>query len=80
MTTMTVSEARKRLFGLVDEVAESSEPVVITGKRCNAVLVSEEDWKAVQETLHLAQIPGMVASIREGMATPANEMATELDW
>ena len=80
MATVTASEARRRLFGLLDDVAESHEPVVITGKRNNGVLVSEEDWRAIQETLHLAQIPGMVASIREGLETPHDEMAQDLDW
>ena len=80
MTHMTVSEARKRLYGLVDDVAEGHHPVLISGKRNNAVLVSEEDWRAIQETLHLAQIPGMVDSIREGLATPHEAMAGELDW
>jgi antitoxin YefM len=77
---LSASEARRRLFGLLDEVAETHEPFVITGKRQSAVLISADDWKALQETLHLAQIPGMVASIREGMATPSDEMAIELDW
>ena len=80
MSTVTASEARRRLFGLLDEVADNHEPVVITGKRNNGVLVSEDDWRAIQETLHLAQIPGMVDSIREGMATPHGEMVGELDW
>lgn len=80
MSSMTASEARRRLYGLLDEVAESHEPIVITGKRNSGVLVSEEDWRAIQETLHLAQVPGLVESIREGMATPYEEMAEELDW
>ena len=80
MSTVTASEARRRLFGLLDEVADSHRPVLITGKRHNGVLVSEQDWRAIQETLHLAQIPGMVESIREGMATAPEEMAEDLDW
>jgi len=80
MSTVTASEARRRLFGLLDDVAENHEPVVITGKRNNGVLVSEDDWKAIQETLHLCQVPGMVESIREGMATPHQDMAEGLDW
>mgnify|MGYP002476723785 CR=1 FL=1 len=55
-------------------------PVQITGKRGNAVLVGEDDWRAVQETLHLVSIPGMRESILEGMATPVDELADELDW
>lgn len=80
MSAMTASDARKHLFRLVDAVAEGHEPVLITGRRHNAVLLSEDDWRAIQETLHLVQIPGMVASIREGMATPPGDMAVELDW
>ena len=80
MAHLTASEARKQLYRLVDEVAEEHCPIVITGKRNNAVLVSEDDWRAIQETLHLAQIPGMVTSIREGMATSPDEMSEELEW
>ena len=70
MTTITATEARKRLYNLLDEVAESHEPVQIAGKRSSAVLVSEEDWRAIQETLYLHAIPGMKESIVEGMETP----------
>ncbi|MRS12224.1 MAG: type II toxin-antitoxin system Phd/YefM family antitoxin [Actinobacteria bacterium] len=79
-TNYTATEARKQLYGLVDRVQESHEPVWITGKRGSAVLVSEDDWRAVQETLYLVSIPGMRESILEGMATPADELADELDW
>ncbi len=80
MPTLTASEARARLYRLIDEAVSSHEPVLITGKRSNAVLVSEEDWKAVQETLYLLSIPGMREAIREGMNTPVEECAKELDW
>jgi len=80
MTTITATEARKQLYKLLDDVSQSHEPVQITGKRGNAVLVSEEDWRAVQETLYLVSIPGMRESILEGMATPAAELEDELDW
>ena len=80
MTTMSATEARKQLYKLLDDVAQSHEPVRITGKRGNAVLVSEDDWRAVQETLYLVSIPGMRESILEGMATPADELEGELDW
>jgi antitoxin YefM len=80
MAAVTASEARRTLFGLLDEVAESHEPVLITGKRHNGVLVSEDDWRAIQETLHLVQIPGMVESIREGLAAPHEAMSEDLDW
>lgn len=80
MTSITATEARKALYKLVEDVSGSHEPVQITGKRGNAVLVSEDDWRAVQETLYLVSIPGMRESILEGMATPADELADELDW
>jgi antitoxin YefM len=80
MTTMSATEARKQLYKLLDDVAHSHEPVQITGKRGNAVLVSEDDWRAVQETLYLVSIPGMRESILEGMATPVGELEDKLDW
>lgn len=79
-TNYTATEARKHLYSLVDRVQESHEPVQITGKRGSAVLVSQEDWDAVQETLYLVSIPGMRESILEGMATPAEALEDELDW
>jgi prevent-host-death family protein len=80
MTSITATEARKQLYKLVDDVQESHEPVQITGKRGSAVLVSEDDWRAVQETLFLVSIPGMRESVIEGMAAPVEELETELDW
>ena len=80
MTTVTATEARKKLYKLVDEVQESHDPVQITGKRGNAVLISEDDWHAVQETLYLVSIPGMRESLRAGMATPVDELEEQLDW
>ena len=80
MATLTISQARERLYRLVDEAAASHEPILITGKRANAVLVSEEDWESIQETLYLLGIPGMRDSIREGLQTPLEECSDELDW
>ena len=80
MTSISATEARKSLYKLVDEVQDSHEPVQITGKRGNAVLVGEDDWRAVQETLFLVSIPGMRDSIVEGMATPAGELEDKLEW
>jgi antitoxin YefM len=79
-TNLTASEARANFCRLIDQAAESHEPISISGKRANAVLVSESDWNAIQETLYLLSIPGMRESIREGMATPAKKLAKELDW
>ncbi|MHB0777483.1 type II toxin-antitoxin system Phd/YefM family antitoxin [Halomonas sp. WWR20] len=80
MTGITATEARSNLYRLIDETAESHQPVVIMGKRNRAVLVSEEDWQAIQETLFLLSVPGMRESICEGMATPTDECDGELDW
>jgi prevent-host-death family protein len=80
MQTLSASNARSNLYRLIDEAAASHQPLVITGKRNNAVLVSEQDWAAIQETLFLLSVPGMRESIREGMATPAEELADKLDW
>lgn len=80
MTTLTASEARASLYRLIDETAASHQPVVITGKRHNAVLLSADDWASVQETIYLLSIPGMRESIREGLSSQVNECATELNW
>lgn len=80
MATVTASEARSKLYRLIDETASSHEPILITGKRANAVLISEADWKAIQETMYLLTIPGMRESIREGMNTPIEECTKDLDW
>ena len=80
MPTVTATEARAKLYRLIDQAASSHEPIVITGKRANAILISEDDWRAVQETLYLLSVPGMRESIREGLETPVEECAEDLDW
>ncbi len=80
MSILTATEARKRLYTLVDDVAESHDPIQIVGKRNSAVLVSEEDWRAIQETLYLSSIPGMRESILDGLKTPIEACEEELDW
>jgi antitoxin YefM len=80
MTALSASEARKRLYNLVDEVKETHEPVQIIGKRSSAILVSEEDWRSIQETLYLVSIPGMRESIKEGLKTPIEECDEEPGW
>ena len=80
MPTITATEARAKLYRLIDQAASSHEPIVITGKRANAVLISEDDWRAIQETLYLLSISGMRESIREGLETPIEECAEDLDW
>lgn len=80
MTTLTATEARKNLYSLVDGVAESHHPVQIVGKRHSAVLISEEDWRAIQETLYLTTIPGMRESIQDGLKAGIEECDEELAW
>ena len=80
MSTVSTTEARKDLYRLVDQVQDTHQPIQITGKRGNAVLVSEADWQALQETLFLVSIPGMRESILEGMATPPHELEDEPGW
>ena len=80
MTTITATEARKRLYNLVDDVSESHEPVQIAGKRNTAVLIAEDDWRAIQETLYLTSIPGMKESIIQGLKTPAGKRHKEPGW
>lgn len=80
MTMLTASEARANLYRLMDQAAQSHHPILISGKRNNAVLVSEEDWTAIQETLFLLSVPGMRDSIKAGMAEPIDDCATDLDW
>ena len=80
MTTVNVTEARANLYKLIDDTTVNHEPVVITGKRGNAVLLAEDDWNAISETLHLLSVPGMRESILEGMQESIDSAATELDW
>lgn len=80
MKILTATKARKELYKLLDEASSSHEPIQITGKRSNAVLISIEDWEAIQETLYLLSIPGMRESILEGLETPVEKCKKELDW
>ncbi|MFA7381857.1 MAG: type II toxin-antitoxin system Phd/YefM family antitoxin [Desulfurivibrionaceae bacterium] len=80
MHTLTASQARSNFYRIIDEAAINHEPVIITGKRNNAVLVSAEDWASMQETIYLLSVPGMRESIMEGLQTPVDECAKELAW
>ena len=80
MTTLNATEARAKLYALIDEAAKFHQPIVIKGKRSNAVLLSEDDWNAINETLYLVSIPGMRESIMQGMATNVQECDKDLDW
>ena len=80
MGSISASKARANLYRLIDEAADSHEPLLISGKRNKAVLVAEDDWRAIQETLYLLSIPGMRESIREGMAEPVDQCSEKPDW
>lgn len=80
MSTINVTNARRELYKLIQEINESHEPVHITGKKGSVVMVAEDDWKAIEETLYLTSIPGMRESILDGMQEPIEECSEELDW
>jgi len=80
MQALTASEARANLYRIIDETAQSHEPIMISGKRSSAVLLSAEDWSAIQETLYLLAVPGMRESIKAGMAEPLATSAKALGW
>lgn len=80
MNVINATEAREKLYRLLDESATAHKPVLIKGRRANAVLIAEEDWNAIQETLHLLSIPGMRESIQEGLSTPIDECDREPGW
>lgn len=77
---ITASQARSDIYNLIDETAQSHEPIIITGKRHNAVMVSQEDWKAIEETLYLTSIPNMAQSIIEAMNASDSEFSETVEW
>jgi prevent-host-death family protein len=79
-TPITASEARANLYRLIDQTNDSHQPIVISGKNASAVLVSADDWQAIQETLYLLSVPGMRESIKKGMAEPLAKSAKNLNW
>ena len=80
MTTVTATKARGNLYSLINEVRESHEPIQITGKQGNAVLISEEDWRSIRETLFLHSIPDMVESIKQARTEGLEHASGKLDW
>ncbi len=80
MATLSASKARTNLYRLIDDASSSHEAILITGKRANAVLVSEDDWKAIQETIYLLSVPGLRESVRQGLKTPIKECSKEPGW
>lgn len=80
MSILNATEARSKLYSLIDETTETHQPIFITGKRGNAVLISESDWNAISETVHLLSVPGMRESIKEGLEQDVSECDKEIDW
>ena len=80
MSSINITNARKDLYKIVESVNESHEPIHITGKKSSAVLIGEDDWKSIEETLYLSSIPGMRDSIIDGMKTPIDKLESDLDW
>lgn len=80
MTAINATAARAKLYRLIDQVNEESEPLTITGQRGNAVLIGEDDWRAIQETLFLTGVQGFTESIREARAEGVDAGSEELDW
>ena len=77
---MTVSQARTDIYKIIDETAQTHQPIMITAKRNNAVLVSEEDWNAIEETLYLNAIPNMAKSINDAMLEDDSEYSESVEW
>lgn len=77
MIIYTATQAKSRL---IDQLSKSHKPIHISGKNANAVLISEEDWSAIQETLCLMSIPAMRKSIKKGLKIPLKKCNQELDW
>ena len=75
-----VTQARANIYSLMDETSQTHEPILITGKRNNVVMISQEDWNAIEETLYLNSIPGMTASIKEAMDAPDSEFSEDIEW
>jgi antitoxin YefM len=80
VSSINITNARKDLYKIVESVNESHQPIHITGKKSSAVLVGEDDWKSIEETLYLSSIPGMRDSIIDGMKTPIDKLESDLDW
>lgn len=77
---MSVSQVRADIYNVMDETAQTHEPVLITGKRNNVVMLSQEDWNAIEETLYLNSIPNMDSSIQESMNTDDSEFSEDIEW
>ena len=79
MKIFNATDARSKLNALIDETTDTHQPIFITGKRGNAVLLAEDDWRALNETLYLLSVPGMRESIQKGMAVSLDDCNQEFD-
>jgi prevent-host-death family protein len=77
---MSVSQVRADIYNVMDETAQTHEPILITGKRNNVVMLSQEDWNAIEETLYLNSIPNMASSIQESMSADDSEFSEDIEW
>ena len=77
---ISASQARANIYNLIDETAQNHEPVLITGKRNNVVMLSREDWNAIEETLYLNTIPHLATSIQNAMSTSDDEFSEIIEW
>lgn len=80
MEIYTTSQARENLFKLVDQTSTEHEPIYIVGKRHKAVLISEEDYSSMVETLYLTSVPGMKESLINASKMPLDQYSDSLDW
>jgi prevent-host-death family protein len=77
---MSASQVRADIYNIMDETAQTHEPVLITGKRNNVVMLSQEDWNAIEETFYLNSIPKMAVSIQEAMKASDEEFSESIEW
>lgn len=80
MITVSVKEASDKLPDLVENTIEKREPVLISGKKNNAVLMAESDWQAMNETLQLLSVPGMRDAIKKGLSENLKRTSRKLNW
>ncbi len=80
MSIVPLTKAQVKLQDLINEVSQSHEPILIPRNTSDAFLVSQEDWKGIQETIYLLSIPEVGASIVEGLATPINDCSETIEW
>ena len=77
---MSVSQVRADIYNVMDETALTHEPILITGKRNNVVMLSEEDWNAIEETLFLNSVPNLASSIQKSMQAEDSEFSEDIEW